>query len=184
MRIASRIGGVGATLPNSGKTSQEGGEGGRMGASRSAIRATFPALTDAGRAGMAHARRMAHAGVVSRHSKAETAPRAHRRHGALALALGLVFAATGCTAAAPEPTATPPSTPATSRSTESSPAIAAVVPQGDPQTFATGLDAPWSVVFAEGTALVSERDSGRILEIADDGSTRRGRRDRGCRRPR
>ena len=72
----------------------------------------------AGRAGMAHARRMArarrmaHAGVVSRHSKAETAPRAHRRHGTLALALGLVFTAAGCTAAAPEPARqTPPRLP-------------------------------------------------------------------------
>ena len=42
--------------------------------------------------------------------RAEASAAAHRRHGALALALGLVFAASGCAAAAPEPTATPPST--------------------------------------------------------------------------
>lgn len=132
---------------------------------RSVTRATLPALTDAG-TGMAHGDGMAHAGEVSRSSKAEIAPRAHRRHGTLALALGLVFAAAGCTAAAPEPTATPPSA-------GSIPAAAAVVPQGEPQSFATGLEVPWSVVFAEGTALVSERDSGRIVEIADDGGARR-----------
>jgi glucose/arabinose dehydrogenase len=37
---------------------------------------------------------------------------------------------------------------------------------------ATGLEAPWSVVFRNGTPLVSERDSGRILELSPDGTTR------------
>ncbi|AZZ53007.1 PQQ-dependent sugar dehydrogenase [Rathayibacter festucae] len=40
-------------------------------------------------------------------------------------------------------------------------------------SVAEGLEAPWSVVFVDdGTALVSERDSGRVLELAADGSTR------------
>lgn len=34
------------------------------------------------------------------------------------------------------------------------------------------LDAPWSIAFHEDTPLVSERDSGRILELGEDGSTR------------
>ena len=38
--------------------------------------------------------------------------------------------------------------------------------------MATGLAAPWSVVFRNGTPLVSERNSGRILELAPDGSAR------------
>jgi len=38
--------------------------------------------------------------------------------------------------------------------------------------IAEGLDAPWSIVFHEGTPLVSERDSGRVVELAADGSTR------------
>ncbi|WP_306736808.1 PQQ-dependent sugar dehydrogenase [Arthrobacter sp. ZGTC412] len=38
--------------------------------------------------------------------------------------------------------------------------------------MATGLEAPWSVVFRNGTPLVSERDSGRILELSPDGTTR------------
>ncbi|NMD54026.1 MULTISPECIES: PQQ-dependent sugar dehydrogenase [Tsukamurella] len=34
-------------------------------------------------------------------------------------------------------------------------------------TIATGLDAPWSIAFAAGSTLVSERDRGRIVEIVD-----------------
>lgn len=49
---------------------------------------------------------------------------------------------------------------------------APVAPSGDAVEFTTGLEAPWSVAFLGDTALVSERDSGRILELADDGSTR------------
>ncbi len=46
-------------------------------------------------------------------------------------------------------------------------------PVGRPQVVATGLDAPWSIVFRDdGTPLVSERDSGRILELDEDGKTR------------
>ncbi|WP_304502191.1 sorbosone dehydrogenase family protein [Brachybacterium sp. FME24] len=35
-----------------------------------------------------------------------------------------------------------------------------------------GLDAPWSITFHGETALVSERDSARILELAPDGTAR------------
>lgn len=37
-----------------------------------------------------------------------------------------------------------------------------------PQTVARGLDAPWSMVFFEGSPLISERDSGKILELSDE----------------
>lgn len=67
---------------------------------------------------------------------------------AAALALG------GCT-----------STPSPSPSTESA-------LRSTPTEVATGLQAPWSVVWWHGTALVSERDSGRILELRSDGSSR------------
>ncbi len=45
-------------------------------------------------------------------------------------------------------------------------------PSGEPRDVTTGLQAPWSVVFLGETALISERDTGRILELLDDGSTR------------
>ncbi len=41
-----------------------------------------------------------------------------------------------------------------------------------PQDVSTELGAPWSVVFHKGVPLVSERDSGRILELAKDGTAR------------
>ncbi|WP_082478097.1 PQQ-dependent sugar dehydrogenase [Microbacterium sp. Leaf320] len=40
------------------------------------------------------------------------------------------------------------------------------------ESVVEGLDAPWSIAFHDGVALVSERDSARVLEIADDGETR------------
>ena len=39
-------------------------------------------------------------------------------------------------------------------------------------TLATGLEAPWSLAVLDGTTLVSERDSGRILELDADGVQR------------
>lgn len=36
---------------------------------------------------------------------------------------------------------------------------------------ATGLEAPWDVAWQGGRVLVTERDTGRLLELADDGST-------------
>ena len=44
-------------------------------------------------------------------------------------------------------------------------------PTGQPAVVASDLDAPWSLVFRNDVALVSERDSGRILEVGDDGRT-------------
>lgn len=41
-----------------------------------------------------------------------------------------------------------------------------------PDSVVEGLDAPWSIAFHEGVALVSERDSARVLEIADGGEAR------------
>ncbi|MEV4737765.1 MULTISPECIES: PQQ-dependent sugar dehydrogenase [unclassified Microbacterium] len=48
----------------------------------------------------------------------------------------------------------------------------APAPASDVHTIVQGLDGPWSIAFHGGTALVSERDSARILEIGDDGSVR------------
>lgn len=47
-----------------------------------------------------------------------------------------------------------------------------MLPPGDPATVATGLEVPWSIAVLEGGgALVSERDSGRIVHMAPDGET-------------
>lgn len=43
---------------------------------------------------------------------------------------------------------------------------------GEVTTVATGLDVPWSVAFLDETPLVSERDSGDVLELDDSGNTR------------
>ena len=64
-------------------------------------------------------------------------------------------------APAPEPTTTPPP-----ENTDP------VAPVGIPAAITTGLGAPWSIVFLGNTALISERDSGRILERLADGGTR------------
>lgn len=45
-------------------------------------------------------------------------------------------------------------------------------PAGAPVDVVTGLQAPWSIAFVDGVALVSERDTGRILEVSADGGTR------------
>lgn len=41
-----------------------------------------------------------------------------------------------------------------------------------PESFVEGLDVPWSIAFHDDVALVSERDTARVLEVADDGETR------------
>ncbi|MFY9714445.1 MAG: PQQ-dependent sugar dehydrogenase [Microbacterium sp.] len=41
-----------------------------------------------------------------------------------------------------------------------------------PSVIASGLDAPWSVVYAGDATIVSERDTGIVRELLPDGSTR------------
>ncbi|WP_353816111.1 PQQ-dependent sugar dehydrogenase [Agromyces sp. SYSU T00266] len=49
----------------------------------------------------------------------------------------------------------------------------AVRPVGEPETLATGLEAPWSILrLPDGGVLVSERDRGRIVEVLEDGGVR------------
>lgn len=76
-------------------------------------------------------------------------------------------------ASAPEtPRTTPaPPSPVPAGTAGTAPTAAATI-AGNPQEVATRLEAPWSVVFRDGVPLVSERNSGRILELATDGSSR------------
>lgn len=81
------------------------------------------------------------------------------------ICLGVGILLTACTAAPPAPDVTVP-VPSVSAPT----GFAAF--EGVPRVITADLDAPWSVVFLGNTPLISERDSGRILELAPDGSTR------------
>lgn len=80
-------------------------------------------------------------------------------------------ALTGCTASAPPDPATT-SASAAPAPTETAGPPAALAPTGTPRDVTTGLNSPWDVVFVHGAALISERDTGRIVELGDDGSTR------------
>ena len=81
-----------------------------------------------------------------------------RSAGVVVLVVGLIIAA-GCSAAGDGTSPAPgPTTDA------ASPAAVSII--------AENLDVPWSVAFHEGAAFVSERESGRILEIGDDGAVR------------
>ena len=102
--------------------------------------------------------------------------KATRTPALLAVTLGAGLMLSSCTAT---PAATPTSVAplVTSPSPSPSSADASATPgnataAGTPQAVATGLEAPWSVVFRNGTPLVSERNSGRILEHSPDGTTR------------
>lgn len=98
-----------------------------------------------------------------------------------ALALAMAFLVAGCTGGPPSPSPTFPG-PTSSAPAASAPAASARPSEpartaggtigGEPRPAAAGLSAPWSIVFREGTPLVSERNSGRILELAPDGSAR------------
>ncbi|CAN5316295.1 PQQ-dependent sugar dehydrogenase [soil metagenome] len=80
-------------------------------------------------------------------------------------ALALVAALAGCSADVDEGTTDADPSASASQGT-------AVAPSGTPTDVITGLDVPWSIVFSGTTALVSERDSGKIIEIDADGKSR------------
>jgi glucose/arabinose dehydrogenase len=82
-------------------------------------------------------------------------------------ALALVAALAGCAIDADVDDGATDADPSASASP-----VTAVVPSGTPTDVITGLDVPWSVVFSGTTAFVSERDSGKIIEIDADGESR------------
>ncbi len=102
-------------------------------------------------------------------------PRSTRARVTLAGSIATVVAATawlaGC---APERGSGPVViTPSTSPTAPAASAAPAVRPVGDPETLATGLESPWSILrLPDGGVLVSERDRGRIVEVLPDGGLR------------
>lgn len=81
-----------------------------------------------------------------------------RRGGMLAAMTVAMLAFAACT---PQPGSAPAGT-----------APAGTDPEPSTEVIAEGLEAPWAIVFHDGIPLVSERDSGRVLEIDDDGAVR------------
>lgn len=98
-----------------------------------------------------------------------------RRSGVAAACLAAAFALAiaGCTGvpsapgpAAPTGTTAPPTAP------EPTSTAGPVAPVGTPTTVLDGLHAPWSVVVLhDGSALIDDRDSGRVIERTTDGVT-------------
>ncbi len=82
--------------------------------------------------------------------------------------------------ATPDPTAAPTEDPADGREPEEAadepePEAEESEPPSEvelvAEVVASGLEAPWDVVFADGRAFLTERDRGTILELDDDGGT-------------
>jgi glucose/arabinose dehydrogenase len=90
-----------------------------------------------------------------------------RRARAVALSLGAVLALTACSFGPPDPDqqGAPPNLP-----TPSGAASSGNAPQGDQEVAVTvlakGLEVPWGMAFLpDGAALITERDTGRILQL-------------------
>ena len=105
-----------------------------------------------------------------------------RRRAAIAASAAVAIALSGCAGspeassptAAPRPAPTETPAPSPSETAEPDPGLTGyVLPTGDVEALVTGLAAPWSVApLANGSVLISERDSARIHEVAADGSVR------------
>ena len=95
----------------------------------------------------------------------------------LAIALAVSAALSGCTATDSERTPTgvstgPPASQTPTTDGSASP-LGAVSPTGELEVLVTGLRAPWSIApLPTGSTLMSERDTGRVLELMPDGDVR------------
>jgi glucose/arabinose dehydrogenase len=96
-----------------------------------------------------------------------------RRPLAALVAVAVVGLLAGCSSSSDSSADT--SAPSTTESTTTAPSSTTTdvgLPTGEPTDVTTGLEAPWSVAFVGQSALISERDSGQILELLGDGTTR------------
>ncbi|WP_240193215.1 sorbosone dehydrogenase family protein [Glycomyces sp. YM15] len=91
---------------------------------------------------------------------------------ALPTAVALGLALTACSPSEPGPAEEPEYQSAAPSETDAAASAPAVLPAGEPQVIATGLDTPWSVAFLGDTALISDRDDGDIVELLPGGETR------------
>lgn len=95
-----------------------------------------------------------------------------RRRTTTVLAVALTAAVTACGGADDRPSAAPttaPTTPTTPATTPASPA-AGGLDTSEPEVLFTGLQAPWGIGFLPGgDALVTERDTARVLRLPAGG---------------
>lgn len=93
-------------------------------------------------------------------------------HRLAALVLAGAVLVAGCSASdnadGPAQSAGPTESSNSSGSVDSSQPSASIAPADEPADIVTGLDAPWSIVFVDDAPLISERDSGNILEVVGD----------------
>lgn len=109
-----------------------------------------------------------------RHPHRHTPSNARRSSGAAlaaaggSLALGLALA--GCTDQATDPSGPSGSQTSSSEPADPTPGLDSAATLGEPEELTTDLEAPWGLTFLpDGSALVSERISGRIVRIGADG---------------
>lgn len=86
-----------------------------------------------------------------------------------AASAALLLTLSGCTGAAePDP---PPTSPATPSESAPPATTAAPAPLG-PRQPSLNLTSPWSVAYVGNSALVSERDTAKLIELAENGEAR------------
>lgn len=98
-----------------------------------------------------------------------------RRHTAVIVGLTSVLVVAGCSplSNAPTPVASPSGVSVSPTADPPSDSVASLAPSGEIETLASGITTPWSVIpLATGSMLISERDTGRVLELTADGETR------------
>lgn len=98
-----------------------------------------------------------------------------RRHTAVIVGLTSVLFVAGCTplSESPTPVASPPGVTDSPTTEPPSEGVVPLAPSGEIETLVSGMTTPWSVIaLPTGSMLISERDTGRVLELTADGETR------------